>query len=65
MNWETPKVWKAQITGAYVLGGLSVVGILGGRINHSALEVHSAFVTLMVAIGWMVFIRFMIWWRRR
>lgn len=65
------KGWTSQVSGAYVLGflsyvlgGLSMAGILGGLLNHDGLEIHDAFVTLMVAIGGMVFVRFMMWWRR-
>lgn len=48
---------------AYALGAFSAVGILGGMINHSRLEVHDASVTLVVAAGWLILIHFMI--RRR
>lgn len=55
--------WKIHILGAYVLVGLSVAGVLGGMLNGSDLESHYAFMTLVVAVIWMAFIRFMVWWR--
>lgn len=52
-----------NIVGAYVLIGLSVAAVFGGMLNGSDLEIHYAFMTLVVAAVWMTFIRFMIWWR--
>lgn len=59
------KIWKAQLVAAYGLGVFSLVGILGGEINHDDLEVRDASITLAVAFAWLLLVYFAIWRRLR
>lgn len=61
---DPTRIWTAQLIAPYALAAFSVVGILGGELSHSSLEVHYASITLAVAVGWLILICIVIWLRR-